>query len=107
MNGMTVGVSHPGLSLDECDKEIMINGERLLSLSEVAKIFNITSPATIHNWLEGDGFPGVQIVDGQRKFRFADVCAVLTKINSVKARNESGYIEIPDGGDEDPYAGRY
>jgi hypothetical protein len=107
MNGMTSSVSMPNFLSDTCDKTTEIDGNRLLSLREVIKVFNISSPEIIHNWLEGDSFPGVKIINGQRKFRVADVCAVLAQIDEIKARNAAGYIEIPDSGDEDPYAGRY
>ena len=81
--------------------------ESTLSLAEVTAILDVTSPATIHNWLENDKFPGVQIVEGQRRFKLTDVYLTLQDIRQTQARNASGHLEIPDYGDEDPYAVRY
>jgi hypothetical protein len=80
--------------------------ESTLSLAEVVAIFGVTKPATIHNWLENDNFPGVQIVEGQRRFKVTEVYLALQDIRQTEARNASGHLEIGDYGDEDPYAGR-
>ena len=80
--------------------------ESTLSLAEVVAIFGVTSPATIHNWLENDNFPGVQIVAGERRFKVTEVYLALQDIRQTQAENDRGRLEIPDYGDEDPYAGR-
>ena len=80
--------------------------ESTLSLAETAAVLGVTSPATIHNWLEKDPFPGVRIVGEQRRFRLADVYLTLQDIRQTEAENTSGHLEFPDFGDEDPYAGR-
>ena len=85
----------------------LLNGERLVSVRIVAQMLGVSSPTTIHNWLEKGYFPGaVRTAGGQRRFRLAEVLAVREQIRQTKARNASGHLEIPDFGNEDPYAGR-
>ena len=87
--------------------ERLLNGESLLTVSAVARMLGVSSPTTIHNWLEKGYFPGaVRTVGRQRRFRLADVLAVQEEIRATEARNASGHLEFADFGDEDPYAGR-
>jgi hypothetical protein len=70
--------------------EQLLCGEKLMSVSAVARMLGVSSPTTIHNWLEKGYFPG----------------AVQEQIRQTEARNASGHLEFPDFGDEDPYASR-
>ena len=57
--------------------ERLLNGERLMTVSAVARMLGVSSPTTIHNWLEKGYFPGAIRTPGrQRRFRLADVLAV-------------------------------
>ncbi len=85
----------------------LLTGDRLLSVGDVARLLGVSSPTTIHNWLEKGYFPGaIRTVGGQRRFPLADVLAVKDDIRQTRAENASGHLEIGDYGDEDPYAGR-
>jgi excisionase family DNA binding protein len=87
--------------------ERLLNGEKLMTVSAVARMLGVSSPTTIHNWLEKGYFPGVVRTAGrQRRFRLADVLAVQEQIRKTEAHNASGHLEFPDFGDEDPYAER-
>jgi predicted DNA-binding transcriptional regulator AlpA len=77
--------------------ERLLYGERLLILSAVARMFGVSSPTTIHNWLEKGYFPGaVRTAGRQRRFRLADVLAVQEQIRQTEARNASGHLEFPN-----------
>jgi excisionase family DNA binding protein len=87
--------------------EQLLCGEKLMSVSAVARMLGVSSPTTIHNWLEKGYFPGaVRTAGRQRRFRLADVLAVQEQIRQTETRNASGHLEFPDFGDEDPYSGR-
>jgi excisionase family DNA binding protein len=94
-------------ALLERGRELMV-GSRTLSVGAVAKMLGVSSPTTIHNWLEQGVFPGVdRTPGGHRRFNLADVMAVRARMEKTKAENEAGIIEIPEyGDDEDPYARR-
>ena len=84
----------------------IIEGRELLTLAETAEAFGITSPATICNWLLGKHFEGrVETANGPM-FEASAVREIQASIERTRARNESGHLEIPDFGDEDPYARR-
>lgn len=85
----------------------VLAGEQTLSVGDVAKRLGVSSSTTIHNWLEKGFFPGaLRTVGGHRRFLLADVVAVEERMRLIDAENEAGELEIPDYGDEDPYAGR-
>lgn len=83
----------------------LLNGEKLLTVSAVAQMLGVSSPTTIHNWLEKGYFPGaIRTAGGQRRFLLKDVLTVRVSIAKTNAENRSGKVTIPDLGDEDPYA---
>jgi DNA-binding transcriptional MerR regulator len=85
----------------------LLSGEQTLSVSETARLLGVSSPATIHNWLEHGHFPGAfRTIGGHRRFRLADIVRVQARIAQTKAENASGHIEVPDYGDGDPWAER-
>ena len=87
--------------------ERLLKGERLLTVSAVARMLGVSSPTTIHNWLDKGYFPGaVRTAGRQRRFHLADVLAVQEQIRATEARNASGHLEFPDFGDEGPYSSR-
>jgi hypothetical protein len=82
----------------------LIDGREFLTLAETTKAFGITSTATIRNWLLGKHFEGrIETPDGPM-FEVSRVREILADIEQTRAANESGHLEIPDFGDEDPYA---
>lgn len=111
LSDMAIAVSRarPAVPADERplhDLQDLIAGRRLLKVGEVAEILGVSSPTTIHNWVERGVFPCASLtVGGHRRFRFADVVALRDQIDQTDAENAAGRIEIPDFGDEDPYAG--
>lgn len=85
----------------------VLAGERLLSVGEVAERLGVSSPTTIHNWLEKGFFPGAfRTIGGHRKFPISDVVAVEERMRLTDAENEAGELDFPDYGDRDPYASR-
>lgn len=85
----------------------ILSGETFLSVSDVAERLGVSSPTTIHNWLEKGYFPGAtRTAGGHRRFRLADVVAVEERMRLTDAENEAGDLDFPDYGEEDPYAGR-
>lgn len=74
--------------------------ETYLTSDQVSKILEITSPETIHNWLEGGEFPGA-FKNNEKHWQFPlqDVELVKSRINIIKNRNLRGDIypsDIPD-----------
>lgn len=107
---MAVARATPAKAEDQAQlREVaqLLRGEKLLGVSTVARMLGVSSPTTIHNWLEKGYFPGaIRTAGGQRRFRLEDVLAAQKEIKRTRARNASGHLEIPDYGDEDPYARR-
>jgi hypothetical protein len=84
----------------------IIDGREFLTLDETAKIFGVTSAATIRNWLLGRHFEGrIETPEGPR-FEVSAIREIQADIARTRAQNASGHLEFPDFGDEDPYARR-
>jgi excisionase family DNA binding protein len=112
LSDMAIALSRarPAVPADERplhELQDLIAGRKLLSVSDVANMLGVSSPTTIHNWVERGAFPCASVtVGGHRRFRLGDVIALKRQIDQTAAENASGRVEIPDFGDEDPYAGR-
>ena len=75
--------------------------EKYLTTDQVAKILEIDSPETIHNWLEGGQFPGSFLNDeGYWQFPLYDVELVKSRMNIIKNLNIIGDIYPSDTNDD-------
>ena len=108
--GMAAAVAraHPATEADRRDlaaASAVLSGNRLLRVSEVARILGVSSATTVRNWLEQGQFPGaVRTTGGHRLFRLEDVLAVKERMDLTRVENAAGRVEFDDFGDVDPYA---
>ncbi len=80
----------------------VLSDDPTIGVSDVAHLLGVSSPTTIHNWLEQGYFPGVtRTPGGHRKFRMSDVLAMKARMERIDAQNAAGNLEIPYVEDDD------
>jgi excisionase family DNA binding protein len=69
-------------------------GDRLLTRSEVAEIFQV-SPSTITRWAEAGKLPSVKTLGGHRRYEAKAVTALAQQLMIEEASMENTLFEVP------------
>jgi hypothetical protein len=77
-----------------------------LTVKQVAAALDITSPATIRNWLEYGSFPRTIGRGRWRLFHRSGVRLAMERIAQIEADNAAGNLAIPDYDEPRSFLGR-